>query len=123
MTGAALARLAWQTLVTPREVAQTLLSLRLSQEAILTALALVVVLNALVIGAMQVAGLTGAAVPVMLGPLPIAALLAAIPSATSSKPCSGGHRPLPGSKTDAAPASTPESGSISRTPTPAAAGF
>ncbi|MCR8546972.1 YIP1 family protein [Salipiger sp. P9] len=82
MTGAALARLAWQTLVAPREVAQTLLSLRLSQETILTALALVVVLNALVIGAMQAAGLTGAAVPVMLGPLPIAALLAAMLTAS-----------------------------------------
>lgn len=41
-------RLAWQTVLAPREVARLLLSLRLGHEALLLALALVLVLNTLI---------------------------------------------------------------------------
>ncbi len=50
-------RLAAQSVTAPRDVARLLLSLRLGQEALLTAFALVVVLNALMLG------LSGLAVP------------------------------------------------------------
>ncbi|MGR3376519.1 YIP1 family protein [Salipiger abyssi] len=82
MTAAGFLRLAWQTLVAPRDVAKLLLSLRLGHEALLTALALVVVLNALVVGLIQASGLPGAALPVMISPGVIAALLAAMLTAS-----------------------------------------
>lgn len=56
MSAAALLSLAWQTIVAPREVARLLISLRLSREVLLTGFALVVVLNALIVGLMQLGG-------------------------------------------------------------------
>ncbi|APZ51333.1 YIP1 family protein [Salipiger abyssi] len=82
MTAAGFLRLAWQTLVAPRDVAKLLLSLRLGHEALLTALALVVVLNALVVGLIQASGLPGAALPFLISPGVIAALLAAMLTAS-----------------------------------------
>ncbi|EPX85030.1 YIP1 family protein [Salipiger mucosus] len=82
MTPAGFLRLAMQTLVAPRDVARLLLSMNLSQEAILTAFGLVVVLNALVVGTMQAAGLGGGAMPMLAGPVMLVFLLAAALSAS-----------------------------------------
>ncbi len=51
MTLAGFLRLAWQSVIAPREVARLLLSLRLGHEALLVSAALVLVLNTLVVRA------------------------------------------------------------------------
>ena len=76
MTPAGFLRLALQTLIAPREVARLLLAADLSREAIMTAFALVVVVNALVVGVMQGYGMAMDALPVPVGPAILAALLA-----------------------------------------------
>lgn len=75
MSPAGFLRLAVQTVLAPRDVARLLLSTRLSHEAILTAFALVVVLNALVVGVMQKMGFAAEALPVLVGPGLLALLL------------------------------------------------
>ncbi|APX25516.1 MAG: YIP1 family protein [Rhodobacteraceae bacterium] len=82
MSPAGFLRLAWQTVVAPRQVAQLLLSLRLGHEAILTALALVVTLNALAIGAMQAAMPGSASLPFVMSPMVTVALVAAMLTAS-----------------------------------------
>lgn len=77
MTPGAVFRLAWQTVTAPREVAQLLIAARLSHEAILTAMALVVALNALVMGALQ-AAMGAGALPFVMSPVLFGALLAAM---------------------------------------------
>ncbi|MCA1286930.1 YIP1 family protein [Salipiger bermudensis] len=77
MTPAGFVRLAWQTVTAPREVAQLLIAARLSHEAILTAMALVVALNALVMGILQVSMGAGA-LPFVMSPVLFGALLAAM---------------------------------------------
>ncbi|WP_335949108.1 YIP1 family protein [Salipiger bermudensis] len=77
MTPAGFVRLAWQTVTAPREVAQLLIAARLSHEAILTAMALVVSLNALVMGILQVSMGAGA-LPFVMSPVLFGALLAAM---------------------------------------------
>ncbi|EAU45960.1 YIP1 family protein [Salipiger bermudensis] len=77
MSPVAFVRLAWQTVTAPREVAQLLIAARLSHEAILTAMALVVALNALVMGILQVSMGAGA-LPFVMSPVLFGALLAAM---------------------------------------------
>ena len=77
MSPAAFVRLAWQTVTAPREVAQLLIAARLSHEAILTAMALVVALNALVMGILQ-ASMGAGALPFVMSPVLFGALLAAM---------------------------------------------
>ncbi|NDV97835.1 YIP1 family protein [Salipiger sp. PrR002] len=80
MSAAALLSLAWQTIVAPREVARRLISLRLSREVLLTGFALVVVLNALIVGLMQLGGEVPAGM--LLAPVPMGLLLATMLAAT-----------------------------------------
>ncbi|MBN8186286.1 MAG: YIP1 family protein [Salipiger thiooxidans] len=75
MTPAGFLRLALQTVAAPREVARLLLAMRLSREAILTALALAVVLNGLVAG-ISFALVPAEALPAQLGPVFVAGILA-----------------------------------------------
>lgn len=78
MTVAGFLSLAWQTLVAPREVARMLIGLNLSREALLTGFGLVVVLNALIVGLMQMGGelaAMGGLMPVSMGLL-LAVMLA-----------------------------------------------
>lgn len=75
MTPAGFLRLALQTVAAPREVARLLLAMRLSREAILTALALSVVLNGLVAGVSFVLVPAGA-LPAQFGPVFVAGILA-----------------------------------------------
>ncbi len=77
MTPAGVLRLAWQTVTAPRDVAQLLIAARLSHEAILTAMALVVALNALVMGVLQL-GMGAGALPFVMSPVLFGALLAAM---------------------------------------------
>ncbi len=74
MTPAGVFRLAWQTVTAPREVAQLLIAARLSHEAILTAMALVVALNALAMGILQ-ASMGAGALPFVMSPVLFGALL------------------------------------------------
>ncbi|WP_226621149.1 YIP1 family protein [Alloyangia pacifica] len=81
MTVAGFLSLAWQTVVAPREVARVLLDLRLSREALLTGFGLVVVLNALLVGLMQLGGELGAMGGLMM-PVPMGLLLAGMLAGT-----------------------------------------
>ncbi|MBE9635356.1 YIP1 family protein [Salipiger mangrovisoli] len=74
MSVAGLLSLAWQTVLAPRDVARTLLDLRLSREALLTGFGLVVALNALLVGLMQLGGELGSVAGLM--PVPMALFLA-----------------------------------------------
>lgn len=74
MTVAGLLSLAWQTVIAPREVARMLLGLHLSREALLTGFGLVVALNALLVGLMQLGGELGSVGGLM--PVPMGLLLA-----------------------------------------------
>ncbi len=66
----AILRLAWQSLVAPRDVARLLLSMRLGREALLLAFALVVVLNALIFGlSVQLTPPDPEIAPVMVSPM------------------------------------------------------
>ncbi|WP_353472628.1 YIP1 family protein [Salipiger sp. H15] len=74
MTAADLLALAWRTVVAPREVARMLLGLHLSREVLLTGFALVVVVNTLIVGLMQLGGELAAMGGLM--PVPMGLLLA-----------------------------------------------
>lgn len=89
MSAAALLSLAWQTVVAPREVARLLLSLRLSREVLLTGFALVVVLNALIVGLMQLGGEVPAGM--LLAPVPMGLLLATMLAASIGVMTWAGH--------------------------------
>mgnify|MGYP003132150875 FL=1 len=82
MTISGFLRLAAQTLTAPQEVARLLLALNLPREVLLTGFALVVVLNALLVGGMQAMGGTAGAMPLGFGPGVMAALLAMMLAAT-----------------------------------------
>ncbi|MFZ5963004.1 YIP1 family protein [Thalassococcus sp. BH17M4-6] len=70
MTLGGFLRLAWQTLVAPREVARLLLSLRLGHEALLLAFALVVVLNTMIfLATAQISPPSDALVPLLSNPV------------------------------------------------------